>query len=38
MQKSSNEHDKQIAERILAVIKDHHLFLVTLLVGNAIVL
>jgi CBS domain containing-hemolysin-like protein len=27
-----------MAERILGVIKDHHLFLVTLLVGNAIVL
>ena len=27
-----------MAERILGVIHDHHLFLVTLLVGNAIVL
>ena len=27
-----------MAERILGVISDHHLFLVTLLVGNAIVL
>lgn len=38
MEKSSDEHDKKMAQRILAVISDHHLFLTTLLVGNAIVL
>jgi len=38
MQRSSNEQDQKMAERILGVIHDHHLFLVTLLVGNAIVL
>lgn len=38
MAKSSNEDDRQMADRILGVIHDHHLFLVTLLVGNAIVL
>lgn len=38
MQKSSDSHTKGMADRILAVIHDHHLFLTTLLVGNAIVL
>jgi CBS domain containing-hemolysin-like protein len=38
MQKSSDPNDRKMAERILGVIHDHHLFLVTLLVGNAIVL
>lgn len=38
MQKSANEKDRAMADRILGVITDHHLFLVTLLVGNAIVL
>jgi CBS domain containing-hemolysin-like protein len=38
MQKSSDPKAKAMADRILAVISDHHLFLTTLLVGNAIVL
>jgi hypothetical protein len=38
MHKSEDEGDRKMAERILGVIHDHHLFLVTLLVGNAIVL
>ena len=38
MQKSDDSKDRKMAERILGVIHDHHLFLVTLLVGNAIVL
>ena len=38
MQKSSDQKSKEMANRIFGVIHDHHLFLVTLLVGNAIVL
>jgi len=38
MERGSSSHDKLAAERILSVIQDHHLFLVTLLVGNALVL
>ena len=38
MQKSPDPQTKQMGDRILNVISDHHLFLVTLLVGNAIVL
>lgn len=38
MKESSDEENKKIAERILSVISDHHLFLVTLLICNAIVL
>jgi CBS domain containing-hemolysin-like protein len=38
MVKGEDEVNKKMAERILSVINDHHLFLVTLLVGNAVVL
>jgi metal transporter CNNM len=38
MQKGSEKQSRAMAERILGVVNDHHLFLVTLLVGNAIVL
>lgn len=38
MQKSSDPKASQMANRILGVVHDHHLFLTTLLVGNAIVL
>jgi len=38
MKHQSNELDKKKAERILSVVNHHHLFLVTLLIANAIAL
>ena len=38
MKHQSNEQDKKRAERILSVVNNHHLFLVTLLIANAIAL
>ena len=38
MNKSSDPATQKMGSRILKVISDHHLLLVTLLVGNAIVL
>jgi metal transporter CNNM len=38
MSMSQNVEDNKIAGRILNILSDHHLFLVTLLIGNAIVL
>ena len=37
-QLNGNEEEKKVASKILNTISDHHLFLVTLLVGNAMVL
>lgn len=33
-----NEEEAKMAKKILSVVSDHHLFLVTLLVANAIAL
>ena len=36
MKQKNDPHDKKVAERILSVVNNHHLFLVTLLIANAI--
>ena len=38
MSLSNNEEEKRIGDRILSVVKNHHLFLVTLLLANAMAL
>lgn len=38
MSMGDNEEEKKIAKKILSVISDHHLFLVTILVANAMAL
>lgn len=38
MSMGDNEEEKKVAKKILSVVSDHHLFLVTLLVANAMAL
>ena len=38
MSLSNNEEEQKIGNRILSVVKNHHLFLVTLLLANAMAL